>query len=188
MRWNTSVNLFQFYFVEIKGTWFPLEKIEHIKIIQSWILIYTHCTKKLSIWNRSQHSSYLTGVLFSHVNATHLKIGHLWIMGYSIFKWVTKTWLHLTARWHHQMETFSALLALCAGNSLVTGEFPSQRPVTRSFDVFFDLCLNKRFSKQSWGRWFETPSRSLSRHCNGTNYIGRPAKATMRNSSITSVF
>ena len=39
------------------------------------------------------------------------------------------------------METFSALLALCAGNSPVTGEFPSQRPVTRSFDVFFDLRL-----------------------------------------------
>ena len=41
--------------------------------------------------------------------------------------------------WRHQMETFSALLALCAGNSPVTGEFPSQRPVTHSFDVFFDL-------------------------------------------------
>ena len=39
------------------------------------------------------------------------------------------------------METFSALLALCAGNSPVTGEFPSQRPVTRSFDVYFDLRL-----------------------------------------------
>ena len=47
------------------------------------------------------------------------------------------------------METFSTLLALCAGNSVVTGEFPSQRPVTQSFDVFFDLRLNKRLSKQS---------------------------------------
>ena len=65
------------------------------------------------------------------------------------------------SRWRHHMETFSALLALCAGNSPVTGEFPSQRPVTWSFDVFFDLCLNKRFSKQSGGWWFETPSRSL---------------------------
>ena len=44
--------------------------------------------------------------------------------------------------------------------------FPSQRPVTRSFDVFFDLRLNKRFSKQSRRRWFETPSRSLWHHCN----------------------
>ena len=68
--------------------------------------------------------------------------------------------------WRHQMETFSALLALCAGNSPVTVELPSQRPVTRSFDVFFDLCLNKRISKQSWGWWFETTSRPLWRHCN----------------------
>ena len=64
------------------------------------------------------------------------------------------------------METFPALLALRAGNSLVTGEIPSQRPVTRSFDVFFDLCLNKRLCKQSWGCWFETPSRPLWRHRN----------------------
>ena len=69
--------------------------------------------------------------------------------------------------WRHQMETCSALLAFCAGNSPVTGEFPTQRPVSRSFDVFFDLYLNKRFSKQSWCWLFETPSWSLWRHCNG---------------------
>ena len=46
------------------------------------------------------------------------------------------------------------------------GEFPAQRPVTRSFDVFFDLRLNKRLSKQSWGWWFETPSRPLWCHRN----------------------
>ena len=67
--------------------------------------------------------------------------------------------------WRHQMETFSALLAICAGNSPVTGEFPAQRPVTRGFDVFFDLRLNQRLSKQSWGWWFETLPRSLWRHC-----------------------
>ena len=64
------------------------------------------------------------------------------------------------------METFSALLTICAGNSPVPGEFPAQRPVTRSFDVFFDLRLNQRLSKQSWGYWFETLSRPLWRHCN----------------------
>ena len=64
------------------------------------------------------------------------------------------------------MGTFSALLALCAGNSPVTGEFPSQRPVARSFDVCFDLHLKKRLSKQPRRWWFETPSRSLWRHCN----------------------
>ena len=68
--------------------------------------------------------------------------------------------------WSHQMETISALMALCAGNSPATGEFPSQRTVTRSLGVFFGLCLNKRLSKRSWGWWFETPSRSLWRHCN----------------------
>ena len=45
--------------------------------------------------------------------------------------------------------SISALLALCAGNSPVTGEFPSQRPVTRSFDVFFDLRPKKRLKKQN---------------------------------------
>ena len=68
--------------------------------------------------------------------------------------------------WRHQMETFSALLAICAENSPVPGEFPAQRPVTRSFDVFFDLRPNKRLSKQSWGWWSETPSSSLWRHRN----------------------
>ena len=68
--------------------------------------------------------------------------------------------------WRHQMEIFSALLAFCVGNSPVTGEFPAQSPVTRSFDVFFDLRLNQQLSKQ-WRRWwFETPSRSLWRLCN----------------------
>ena len=67
--------------------------------------------------------------------------------------------------WRYQMETFSALLALCAGNSPVTYEFPAQRPVTRSFDVFFDLRLAKQLSKQSRRRWFETPSRQLWLHC-----------------------
>ena len=55
------------------------------------------------------------------------------------------------------MEIFSALLAICAGNSPVTGEFPSQRPVTRSFDVFFDLRPNKRVSNGEAG--------DLRRHC-----------------------
>ena len=61
------------------------------------------------------------------------------------------------------------------------GEFPSQRPVTRSFDVFFDLRLNKRLSKQSWGWWFETPSLSLWRHRNGLLTM-------QRGNTVTSVF
>ena len=56
-------------------------------------------------------------------------------------------------RWRHQMETFSALLAICKGNPSISGGFPSQKPVTRSFGVFFYLRLNKRLSKQS-RRWW----------------------------------
>ena len=68
--------------------------------------------------------------------------------------------------WRHQMETFSALLAICAGNSPVTDEFPAQRPATRRFDVLFDMHLNNRLSRQWWGWWFEKPSRSIWRHHN----------------------
>ena len=72
--------------------------------------------------------------------------------------------------WRHKMETFPALLVICAGNSPVTGEFPAQRPVTRSFDVFFDLRLNRRLSKQWWAWQFETLSRPLWCHRNGNDW------------------
>ena len=55
----------------------------------------------------------------------------------------------------------------------VTGEFPAQRPVRRSFNIFFDLRLNEQLSKQSWGWWLETPSRSLWRHCNDMKYTSQ---------------
>ena len=82
----------------------------------------------------------------------------------SLSKKVQQKFKFRNSRWRHQMEIFSTLLALCARNSPVTSEFPSQRPVTRSFDIFVDLRRNKRLSKQLWGWWFETPSRSLRRH------------------------
>ena len=69
------------------------------------------------------------------------------------------------------MEAYSALLAICAGNSPVPGKFPAQRSVTRSFDVFFDLHPNKRLSKQLWGWWIEVPSWSLWRHRNAENFV-----------------
>ena len=62
-------------------------------------------------------------------------------------------------KWKH----FRVTVSLCGE---FTGEFPSQRPVTRSFDVFLDLRPNKRLSEQSQGWWFETPSCPLWRHCN----------------------
>ena len=71
------------------------------------------------------------------------------------------------AWWRHQMKTFSVSLAFCVGNSPVTGEFPSQRPVMWSFDISFDLCINKWLSKNSRRRWFEMPLHELWCHCNG---------------------
>ena len=98
------------------------------------------------------------------------KVGPTWV-------WCSRSpcrafWLSMVTR--HHMETFSALLALGGGggggggggDSPVICEFPA-RPLTPSFEFFFDLRLNKRLSnKQSWGWWFETPSRSLWRHGN----------------------
>ena len=57
------------------------------------------------------------------------------------------------------METFSALLAICVGNLPVPGEFPAQKPVTRSFDVFLDLRLNNRLS-----HWNNREAGDLSRY------------------------
>ena len=73
--------------------------------------------------------------------------------------------------WRHQMKAIFALLAICAGNSPVTGECPAQRPVTQSFDVFFDLRPNKRLSQQWWGWLFETPLYPLWRHSNSKAYL-----------------
>ena len=84
----------------------------------------------------------------------------LWMQNYLSVRNNSNIW------WRHQMETLSALLAICTGNSPVPGEFPSHRPMTRSFHVFFDLRLNKSLSKESWGWWFETLSRPLLCRCN----------------------
>ena len=86
------------------------------------------------------------------------------LTGY-IGSWMTHSVLDIPW-WRHQMKTFSASLAICAGNSPVLGESPAQRPMTRSFVALYDLRLNKRLSKQSWGWSFETPSRPLWRHRN----------------------
>ena len=109
----------------------------------------------------------LTGT--SWMNYDAIMVTHAlapWVSRVAVSMTLTMYEERVLSWWRHQMETFSALLALCAGNSPVIGEFPSQRPVTRGFDVFFDLCLTKWLSKQSRGWWFDTPSQSLWRHCN----------------------
>ena len=74
-------------------------------------------------------------------------------------------WLHFDKMTSSNGNIFHTTGHLC-GEFTSPGEFPAQRPVTQSFDVFFDLCLNKRLSKQSWGWWFEMLSHPLWRHCN----------------------
>ena len=84
-------------------------------------------------------------------------------------------WCHFAQRRHQDMSTCEKAMKYANINawsifymmtSPVPGEFPTQRPVTRSSDVFFDLCLNKQLSKQSRGWWFETLSRPLLHHRN----------------------
>ena len=74
--------------------------------------------------------------------------------------------------WRHLMGTSSALLDFCGS---IHYELSYQRPVTRGFDVIFDLRLNKRLSKQSRRRWFETPSQPLLGH----RYVNISHESTM---------
>ena len=129
----------------------------HLKQLWPWLLIPHGVTR--TPWVNNDRQVAMLWTLFGS-EAKELYRNRYWLLFClrCIFSW-----------WRHQMETFSALLAICAGNSPVTGEFPSQRPVTWSFDVFFEMRLNKRLRKQSRGLWFETPSRSLWRHCNETS-------------------
>ena len=111
---------------------------------------------------------------FGSFTEAYLKLGHGWVMTSHnngivlILEYlISEISLHGCGRhlawWRHQMETFSALLALCAGNSPVNS--PHKGQWRGALDVFFDVRLNKRLSKQSWGWWSKT--RSLWRHCNG---------------------
>ena len=82
-------------------------------------------------------------------SAMETPVSDFWYAGNALAPTTNKYCGSHVSWWRHQMETFSELLAFCARNSPVTGEFPAQRPVARSFDVLFDLRLDKRLSKQS---------------------------------------
>ena len=88
---------------------------------------------------------------------------------------VNEMWSEVLIAWHRYMMTSSngnifRVTCLLCGEFTGPGEFPGQRPVTRSLNVFFYLRLNKRLSKQWWGWWFETLSRPLWRHRNVANH------------------
>ena len=107
------------------------------------------CSLNFSIFLRNNIGFFTTGLSSYHAT-----------------KFCTKYTRNPKSKMTSSIETFSALLIIYAGKSPETGEFPAQRPVTRSFGDFFDLRLNKRLSKHCWGWWFETPSCSLWRHSN----------------------
>ena len=87
---------------------------------------------------------YIDRPVIGHNGRQSVRPGILWSVGSKNTQLLHVPISFQETWWRLQMETFSVLLALCAGNSPVTGEFPAQSTVTRSFDVFFDLCLNKR--------------------------------------------
>ena len=84
-------------------------------------------------------------------------------------------------QWKYHRSTSPVLCMMTSSNGNIfrvtghlCGEFTGHRgiPRTKASDAelwcYLDLHLNKRLSKQSWGWWFETLSRSLWRHGNGS--------------------
>ena len=106
------------------------------------------------------NKTWLNSIMFPMFSFLDMKLNENDTISGAILHIESSTFVHL-------QKMFSALLATCAGKSPVPGEFTAQKPVTRSFNVFFDLRLNKRLSKQWRGWWFETLSRLLWRHRNG---------------------
>ena len=134
-----------------------------------------HDITSTSIKTKKKHRALVSDIWME--NITPPDLSGIWRMLYIIWNKITMLYLASSirciklsgkniTRWRHQMETFSALLAICAGNSPVPGEFPALRPVTQSFDIFFDMRPNKRLSKQWWAWWFETQPYPLWRHRN----------------------
>ena len=79
-----------------------------------------------------------------------------------VLRRVTRPALGTVVEWKRQ-----CMMTSSNGNIFRANGHLCKGPVTRGFDVFFDLRLNKRLSKQSWGWWFETLSRPFGRHRDG---------------------
>ena len=134
------------------------------------------------MWNYQLVDIFYNGIHISWRNDLELLPIEIDLISFkfrvSIVHWINWYWyfpkLKLEHGWDIMMTSsngniFRVTGSLC-GEFTSPGEFPTQRPVTRRFDVFFDLRLNKRLSKQPWGWWFETPSLSLWRQCNVTSH------------------
>ena len=90
---------------------------------------------------------------------------NIWLIFLFCHYWKIEDIIKPLTWWRHQMETFSALLAICGGihRSPVNSPHKGQWRGALTFPL---IWLNRQLSKQSWGWWFETPSCSLWRHCN----------------------
>ena len=116
---------------------------------------------------KSPHKLPVTRKMFSFDDVIMIAIHHRYKDHCLDTDWIHKqfSWAHHDViKWKHCPRYWPL-----RGEFTGPGESPAQRPVTQSFDVFYDLRPNKRLSKQSWGWWFETPSGSLWRHCNELN-------------------
>ena len=145
-----------------------------------------------NIWNAMIHGDvikwkhiprlrpFVRGIQRSPVNSPHMYVfcsrmciyGCIYACIYTYMTYIETYWVFTNHEYFscYMMTSsngniFRVTGPLC-GEFTGPGEFHAQRPVMRSFDVFFDLRLNKRLSKQPWGWWFETPSWSLWRQCN----------------------
>ena len=135
------------------------------------IFLWNHHMRKHRGWNRIYHrrpcafmSLYSTEIISGIQNISGELLSARETMMASLYTALCYNgmwpYMPLNASTHYDVNNgnnFRVTGHLC-GNSPVTGEFPAQRPVTRSFDVFFDLRLNKRLSKQWWGLWLKTRS------------------------------
>ena len=140
--------------------WTKEQNLNYSKTHETWKKYVRKLMTRVSIWSVN-NPHWSLDVMFNLVDEFYMNVCLLYC------EWACR---------RHQMKIFSALLVLCQGNSPVMCEFSSHRPVTRSFEVFFfNVHLNKRLSKQSRGWWFETPLRSLWRHCNGHSIVVCPA-------------
>ena len=157
--------------MHISGQYFSVHISNILKLPQSIILFSDKATTP------GDDNAKLIGNFKSHYARLYNwqfvpDIQKAWVLTYNWAQWRTR-FISIDLMWPVSSWRYAVYHIHMIFDGLrhddVIKEFPSQKPVTRSFDVFFDLCLNKRWRKQSWGRWFETPSHSLWRHCNANH-------------------
>ena len=134
-------------------------------IKEGLLWIFGHCV--IVCFRKNRNTSWREHGLVIMTKTCFVRSGGVQLGEYGIYPDDVIKWKHFPRNWPFVRGT--------------TDGFPSQRPVTRSIDVFFDLRLKKRLSKQSRRRWFETPSRSLWRYSDdGLYLLGLPPFCSQR--------